>query len=210
MATALTADSAQRQLIAAEPLVIVRAIVTAVTVTFAVTSRYRLPHTSRISRRASSFASRWPLDFWQMLIALLSSTPLHAVNRGGAVSSARVDSKASRAHRAGAHDDASFKVCVVGAGPCGLLFSNALLRQNADAVVEIFEQAPKGGPPHDGSSGFGLGKRACDAIDEVPGLLSEVKRVGTYAYLSKARLPGRPRFEPRTDCCVSPARSSRR
>jgi len=67
MATALTADSAQRQLIAAEPLVIVRAIVTAVTVTFAVTSRYRLPHTSRISRRASvlpSFASRWPLDFW--------------------------------------------------------------------------------------------------------------------------------------------------
>jgi len=38
MATALTADSAQRQLIAAEPLVIVRATVTAVTVTFAVTS----------------------------------------------------------------------------------------------------------------------------------------------------------------------------
>ena len=67
MATALTADSAQRQLIAAEPLVIVRATVTAVTVTFGVTSRYRLPHTSRISRRASvlpSFASRWPLDFW--------------------------------------------------------------------------------------------------------------------------------------------------
>ena len=125
-----------------------------------------------------------------MLIALLSSTPLHAVNRGGAVSSARVDSKASRAqHRAGAHDDASFKVCVVGAGPCGLLFSNALLRQNADAVVEIFEQAPKGGRPHDGNSGFGLGKRACDAIDEVPGLLSEVESVGTYAYLSKAR-PG--------------------
>ena len=132
---------------------------------------------------------------WHLLsLILYSSTLVNAVNLGGTSPGGASPGGTSPGSARGgdsraARHDATFKVCVVGAGPCSLLFSNALLRKNPRAVVEIFELSPQGGSLDDGSSGFGLGICARNALDEVPALLSEVERVGTYVYMRQSR-PG--------------------
>lgn len=75
-------------------------------------------------------------------------------------------------------------VVVAGAGPASLLFSLRFLQLNKDAKVEIYEKRPE--PPRyssnaqhsvaesGGAFGMGIGSRAQDSLDKVPGLLEAV------------------------------------
>lgn len=79
------------------------------------------------------------------------------------------------------------KVCIVGAGPCGLFFASHLLRQDSSVKVTVVDKAPHGGTTDAKAFGFGVGGRMRRSLETIPGMMEKVDAVSAPCAMASDR-----------------------
>ena len=82
------------------------------------------------------------------------------------------------------------QVCIIGAGPAGLVFAHLLLQQNPTVQIQVLEKSPREGTPDANAFGFGVGGRHERCLENIPGLWERVEAVSAPTP-SGLRLVGR-------------------
>ena len=83
------------------------------------------------------------------------------------------------------------QVCIIGAGPAGLVFAHLFLQQNPTVQIHVLEKSPREGTPDANAFGFGVGGRHERCLEHIPGLWKRVHAVSAPTPTGKLRLVGR-------------------
>jgi len=83
------------------------------------------------------------------------------------------------------------QVCIIGAGPAGLVFAHLLLQQNPTVQIQVLEKSPREGTPDANAFGFGVGGRHQRCLENIPGLWKRVHAVSAPTPSGTLRLVGR-------------------